>query len=450
MSRRDFTRSIPQPGHDRKALPRHGRWTLLLAVSAAYFLSLADRQLLAILQEPIKNDLRLLDTHLGFLSLLFALAYAFASFPLAHLVDRGRVSGTVIGTLGVWSAFTMLCGVATSFAVLAIGRAGVALGEAGCAPAGHALISARFPVHERARALSILSEAAVLGSAAAYGGGGILEQRYGWRTTFLILGAAGIAIIPILHFILRGESRTAPAASSHGFGLFRVAGEFWRLLSLRYLTLTMILSAIGGYGMTQWIGSFLVRVHDLPVADAGWRMLVGTAVSGIIGVLLAGFMSDRAGARDARAYAAVPAVLMALSVPMALLLSYSSTATIATITYSWCAAATVACAPPIFAVVQRLAPPTARGMAAALIIFMTNVAGLGVGPVLLGMISDLLTSAGYSESLRQTFITSAILFAASALMAVRAAFALPGDIAAASRHEAIEESFAPEEGVRRQ
>ncbi len=400
---------------------RRSALTALAVLCAAYLMNSADRQLLAILQEPLADDLGLSDTQLGSLGLYFAVAYAIASFPFAALADRGAVRIAIAGALVVWSAFTVLCGAAQGYLGLALARIGVAIGESGATPASHAVIAQRFPADRRATALSVLMFASVCGGVLAYGVGGYLAAEFGWRWTFVLLGVVGIVIAPVVWLGI-GPSpapERSSARESRG-GVQAMVHLFWRQRSLRWLTLAVACCGFSGYGLSQWMGSFLVRETGASLMEAGALMLGVGVTANAAGTLASGPLSDRFTKRDERAFGWLPAIGMLVAAPSVVMMCLAENKALMLIGFAGAQFTLAFCTTPAFALVQRLAPDDRRALAAATIILILTLVGSGGGPMAIGLISDALTAAGVQSSLRYAMLVCAASFAAGAACAALA------------------------------
>jgi MFS family permease len=170
-------------------------------LTLVYTSSHVDRQIMAIVLEPIKLELGATDTQMGFLiGLTFALFYATLGMPIAMLADRANRRNIITAAVTIWSGMTVLCGYAGSFFQLALARIGVGIGEAGSSPPSHSLISDLFPVESRGTAMGIFALGVNFGLLIAYLGGGILSEHWGWRATFVAVGLPGLVIAALLYF----------------------------------------------------------------------------------------------------------------------------------------------------------------------------------------------------------------------------------------------------------
>jgi len=389
-------------------------WILLIV----YIFNFIDRQIVNILAEPIARDLGLSDTQIGLMTgLAFALFYTVLGIPIARFADRSSTSrpAVIAVSLAIWSGMTALCGLAQNFSQMLLARIGVGVGEAGCTPPAHSLISDIVPPEKRSSALAFYSLGIPIGTLMGMVIGGILADFVGWREAFLIVGLPGVALALVVWFVLKDPRRSdaqmilrnqnQPAAlplmdalrvvmSSRAFVLLLFAGSAASFLS---------------YGKTTWTTIFFQRTHDLTPGEVGlWFGIVG-GVGGIVGTVLGGYLADRFGSKNRRHVLSAPAIGMALAVPLALL-AYNSP--------SWPMALVLLFLPtmfnsfyygPTYSAAQGLVPIRARAIAAATLLFFQNLIGLGLGPLFFGMLSDLLQPAYGTESVRYVLYGAAFL-----------------------------------------
>ncbi len=372
-------------------------------LALVYAFNFMDRQIMSILQEPVRQEFGLSDTQLGMLTgLSFALFYTSFGVPVAWLADRYRRVPIMAVACGVWSLFTAACGMAQSFGQLVTARVLVGAGEAGGSPPALSLLSDYFAPRERGLGMAIYSLGVPAGSAAGAALGGWVAAHYGWRMAFVAVGAPGVLLALLMPLIVREPVRGAlddgPPAPP--------AGALWPALRAcaadRTLLLTGLaagLSAFVGYAMLAWNPSLLTRTKGMALADiATWYALL-LGVTGLIGTFGAGWLADRLGARDPRWYAWLPALAFALLIPGlvgALLVP------------GWAGALACLAAPmlfnsvyvaPVLAVVQNAAPAQRRAIATALVVLIIALIGLGGGPLFLGTVSDLAKPALGDRSL---------------------------------------------------
>jgi MFS family permease len=394
---------------------------MLLLVYAFNFI---DRIMFGILVPPIKHEFLLTDTELGLLGgTAFALFYTALGIPIGWLADRLNRVWIVTIALALWSAFTAACGAAHNFAQLFAARLGVGIGEAGGVAPAYALISDYFPPARRARALAVYSFGIPLGSAAGILFGGLIAARVNWRAAFVIVGAAGLVLAPVFRLCVREPVRGGLDAAE------TVAaprlGEVARLLagkpSFWYLSLGAASASVMGYGVYFWMPSFLVRSYHLSLPQVSIYFSALTFVSGVAGIWLGGALADRFGSTRRAAYALVPAVAFLLTVPLyaAGLLAPASLGSLPIFVLPMALA--LAWLAPTASAIQHLVPAGMRAVAAALLLFIINLIGLGAGSYAIGALSDHFATAHGTESLRYAMLAgSGFYLLAAALYALGA------------------------------
>jgi MFS family permease len=370
------------------------RYYVAWLLCAIYAISIMDRQLVAILVEPIRKEFALQDWHMGLLSgLSFALFYTTLGVPLARLADRNNRVNIMAASLLVWSAFTGLTGFARTFVHLLIARIGVAVGEAGCNPAAYSLIGDYFEARRRATALSIFQMGGYIGSFLGLLLGGWIGHAYGWRAAFLIVGLPGIAVALLLKVTLRELPRgysdpvravvEPPPAG-------RVLRALWAKSSFRHLSFAAALHNFAVYGVGNWYAAFLMRSHGMSVAEAGTTLAIVTVIGGAAGTYLGGMLSDRFAARrqDSRYYLWIPALSLLIGFPLSqgVLLFDDTSIVIALLSpVVMCSAAYLA---PSITATYTLVGICERALASALLLFVISLIGLGLGPLFAGFASD--------------------------------------------------------------
>ena len=369
-----------------------------------YTLNFLDRQIIAILAEPIRKDLNLTDTQLGLLGgIFFAAFYTTFGIPMAWLADRGRRTWIIGASCAVWSGFTALCGTATNFMQLALFRMGVGIGEAGGSPPSYSLISDYFPPEKRGTALALYSLGVPLGSMIGAFAGGRIAAEYGWRTAFFALGLPGILLALVLVLVVREpkRGRLDPLAEGQTHEpappIFTAVGGFFANRTLVLTAISSALSAFVGYAMLTWNPPFLMRVKGMELTEiANWYALV-LGVTGVIGTFMAGYLVDKLGKKDRRWFAWVPAIAFTITIPFWLGLLWAPTWQIALCFLAVPALLNNAYLAPALTVVQNAVSPARRTMSGAILLFVLNIIGLGIGPVYVGRISDM-NKAEYGDN----------------------------------------------------
>jgi MFS family permease len=390
-----------------------------------YVLNFVDRSVINILAEPIKNELNLADWHIGLMSgLAFAIFYTTLGLPIARLADTRNRPLIISAALAVWSIFTALSGLAQNFTQLVLARIGVGIGEAGCSPPSHSLITDYVPRERRASALAFYSMGTPLGALVGMAVGGIVADAYGWRVAFFVCGLPGIAVA-VLAALTLVEPRSARAPAEHA-----KSSDFRTTLKLLALKRTFWLIAFAasikafiGYGHAPFTASFFLRNHPEEIAAlaAGFGLksvgFTGLALgviggtAGAVGALLGGFIADRFGARDLRAYVSVPAIAALISMPVYIFAITTETAALGIGVLAINAILGTLWYGPVYATAQSIVPPHMRATAAAVILFVINLIGLGLGPLAVGALSDVLAvtwDLGKAEGIRWALILSTL------------------------------------------
>ncbi len=382
--------AAPYPGYGSKSY----RAYVLGALLVVYTFNFIDRSLIGVLQEDLKKDLQIGDFELGLLGgPAFAVLYGLMGIPIARYAERhNRISIVALGA-AVWSAMTALSGFAGNFLQLALARIGVGIGEAACTPPSHSVISDYFPAQRRASALSIWGLGIPIGTMLAAVGGAWFVATVGWRWAFWLLGVPGLLAALILKLTVREPPRSGAAGPTPSFSdtLTAIArkASFWHMAA------GGALMALVGYSTAQFLISYFARtfvelgpeIEDryLP-ASLAFGAIAGFAVTA--GTFLGGFASDRLSHRYPRVYSWLPTIGVLLALPLYLLSFWQ--------TSFWPAFAILMVAPifhylylgPGFAVVQSIAPPRMRATATALLLLIVNLIGYGLGPPIMGALSD--------------------------------------------------------------
>lgn len=384
--------------------PLRVRRYVLFVLVVVYTFNFIDRQILSILIESIKADLQLSDQALGFLAgFAFAAFYATLGIPLALWADRGNRRNLISLALALWSAMTALSGMAQNFWQLAVARIGVGIGEAGCSPPAHSLISDYYPPRERATALGIYALGIPFGIMFGMFIGGWINEAFGWRRAFFVVGIPGLLLAALVRFTLpeprRGMSEQRQADDDRP-GMLETFAFLMRRPAFVHLAFGGALAAFVGYGVIAWFPAFLIRSHGLGTANIGLWFGLAMGVGGGIGMFLGGYLADRLGARDTRWYLWTVTVAMLIAVPFGALAYLADNPYLAMALFL----------PPIFAgnfwqatsfaQAQGLVRLRMRAVASAILLFIANIIGLGAGPWAVGALSDLLAPHYGDDSLR--------------------------------------------------
>lgn len=395
------------------------RWLVMGLLTLVYAFNFVDRQLLVILQEPIRDELGLMDWQLGVLSgLAFALFYSVLGVPIAHGAERFGRKRVIAISLAFWSAATAMMGAAQNFAQLALLRIGVGIGEAGSSPPSHSILSDIFPRERRATALSIFSTGVFLGYLVAYSAGGWLADGLGWRTAFVVVGLPGVLLAMIVAAVVREPPRGLAernyeigGAGEPGPlpGFLETLRLLWSRRAFRFLALAGSLQSLAGYGVGNFMPSYVARAHEMAIGDIGWRLALITGLGGAVAVALSGFITDRLSRRSQRWYALFPAITIALTLPLTFavfLAEDPGRMFVAYIPYEMLGATWLGAS---LAVAHSMVGLRQRAVASAVLFFLINLIGLGLGPLLVGGVSDLLRpEMGDAGALRIAIIVTAL------------------------------------------
>jgi MFS family permease len=376
---------------------------VLVMLTLVYVFNFIDRQLLVILQESIKKELHLSDTQLGMLSgFTFAIFYVTMGIPIARFADKGNRRNIVAISLGIWSLMTACSGLARNFIQLLLARIGVGVGEAGGSPPAHAMISDYFPPKRRSTALSLYSSGIYFGILIGFLMGGYLNQNLGWRTAFFVLGMPGIIFSLLFYFSVkeprRGATDESVSTETHSFT--QVIKLLYAKKTFVYLALATALHVFCIYGLANWAPSFLQRLHGLKSSEAGRLLGPIFGFGGAIGSFAGGFLTDRFGKEDKRWYVKIPAYAIIISIPCAAGALFLQNTFLSAACLGLCVLLQSAYLGPSIAVAHSLVPASMRSLTSAILFFALNLIGLGFGPMVVGMISDLLAPTMGVESLR--------------------------------------------------
>lgn len=428
---------------------------VLGALVLAYTLNVLDRVLVSILNEPIRQAFSLNDLQMGLLGgPSFAILYTIVGLPIARLAESFDRRAIIASCLIIWSTMTVLCGLAgwlhpvahvavflaalspvalaflkqrlwagfffvaaaaaisvaalpvfaqygmLAFGLLLISRIGVGIGEAGCIPTANSVLADYFPPERRATALSIFSLGAPLGAICAAVGGAWLAQQFGWRMAFLALGLPGVAI----GLLILATVREPPRETSQTPPPF---AEVVRLLAssstFRHLVTGAAIASFVAYGTGQFIFAFFSRTHGLSPMEAAFYFVIVAGLASAAGTFLGGYLGDRLTGRIPRALVLIPGIGLILSAPLYVLAFMAPSPALLLLALAPAALLHYAYIGPTFAVTQGLVHPRMRATAIAILAFVIALIGYGLGPPLVGLLSDLATSWAFAQATGDTF-----------------------------------------------
>ncbi len=406
-----MTTRTERPGYPALVL------TMLLIVYTFNFL---DRQILGILAKPIQASLHLSDAQFGAIGgTAFAILYSVLGVPLALLADRVGKTRVIAGSLVVWSGFTALCGTAVGFWSLFLSRLGVGVGEAGGVAPSYALIADYFPVERRARALAIYSMGIPIGLGSGVLLGAYIAALVNWQSAFITVGIAGILVAPVFLWLVRDRPR--PPAAVDRVPVLSVIPILTRKPAYWLLSIGAGCSSMAGYGLALWVPKIIAvhygwtANHDL--IKVGQFMGSLLLIGGTTGIFLGGVLADRLGTVDRAWYARIPAIAWLITAPTFMLGLFTPYPMFAWFLLLIPNALNTLWLGPIVTAAQHLAPSRMRAGASGTFLLVNNLLGLGLGPLLMGVLSDALKASYGADSLRYAAIIGVSLYLVAALLA---------------------------------
>jgi predicted MFS family arabinose efflux permease len=407
-------------------------FVLTLVCTANFF----NRQVLTLLLEPIRHELSLNDTQVGFLTgIAFTFVNVSLSIPIARLADRWSRRKVIALAVTVWSAMTICCGLAQNFVQLFLARMGVGAGQAGGSPPCHALTGDLFARQQRSTAIAILLMSTPLGMALGFLWGGWALQAFGWRQAFILAGLPGLLIGALVFFTLPEPRKgmadgVRVALRQPPFG--STVRLLWSIRSLRNMTIASMLQTFLQMGLTLWVPSFLMRSYGLSPRAVGTGMALAFGIGLIVGTLVGGRLIDVLGRRDVRWQFWIPTVASVLAATCSVAAFTGPPRDVflllgAQIVFGSLFASSMT------AIAQSLVPIAVRATTIACVLFVINVVAIGIGPQVMGIVSDLLRASYGEDSLRITLIGSAMSALPAALFYFLASRTYRSDLAAADR-----------------
>ncbi len=396
-------------------------WWVVIALTAVYTLSFVDRTILGLLVPSIKRDLAVSDTEIGVLQgLAFSVFYTLMGLPIGRLADRWNRRNLIVAGILVWSLFTTLGSVAKSFVLLFLTRIGVGVGEASLSPAGYSMLSDYFPKQKLGAAISVFYMGVFIGSSLALLVGGttidmlartpfitlpVLGTMASWRVTFVIVGLPGV-LFALLAWTIREPARRNLLAGPDGQATRLSFGEAMAQVRMRWqsvagISLAMVCQGMITYGLLAWIPTFFQRVHHWSPGQSGRALAAILLTFGCLGMYVGGRMSDRWQKRGVPEgplkVAVISAIGTLLLMPTALLVprpEWTVALLAPALFFDALAMGTAAAA------LQHIFPNQVRGMVSALYLFVLNLGGGSLGPLLPGVFNDYLfhdpNMVGYS------------------------------------------------------
>ncbi len=381
----------------RPGMPAGGRqaWYAVAILTLIYALHSVDRSIMSVLIEPVKKEFGLGDGQMGFLTgLAYSVTYSLAALPLGYLIDRVNRKRLMAALVSLWSGLTVLCGLMQNYPGLVAARLAVGAAEAGGAPAALSMIGDLVPPRRRSTAIAIFWSSTAIGTAASFVIGSVVAAHWGWRAAFLIAGLPGLVLALLLLLTVReprrGGEEAGPAADVERAPSL---AETWRcavrqpLFVHTFIGLT--LNSMMLSGMLIWQAAFLIRVHDVSLAQAGVLAGLAAGIFGGLGALVGGPIGDRAYRRGGlAALPAMSAVTTLLAVASGLV--FVAAPTLGTAMSGLIVFELVARTynGPSYSTILGAVEPRMRGLSVSSLQIATNLIGYGLGPLLAGLVSD--------------------------------------------------------------
>jgi MFS family permease len=386
----------------------------LLLLALIYVFSFIDRNVIAIVMEPIKQEFGVSDTVMGFLSgIAFASLYALISLPMGQLADKGVNRRNIIAICcSLWSVATVACGMVSQFWQLVIARMSVAVGEAGGMAPSVSMVSDLYPKERRSLAISVMMLGPHIGLLAAMVLGGWIAQTYGWRMVFIAFGIPGILFGIMLYFFTKDPRQTnIPTIkdAKDTRSLWVRMREILQIPGMYYLCFASGFAGLAGYGFGIWVPSFMVRHWDISLTIAGLSFGLASGVCAAIGSIFSGWLCDKKSQQDVRWQLKLPIIGLIISFPFAIAFLFSSPsfmvnigsiavpgaigfAAIFSFFNSWWPTLS-------YAAVSKLTEDSQRATGAAILNLFVTLCGAGLGPFLTGVFSDMFASHGEARGL---------------------------------------------------
>jgi len=380
------------------------KYYVLALLTLVYTFNHIDRQILTILLEPIRMEFGLSDTQLGVLTgIAFALFYATLGIPIAMWADRGNRRNILALSLTIWSGMTALSGMASNFTHLLLARIGVGIGEAGGTPPATSIISDLFPPENRAMALGIYTTGISFGILAGFLIGGFVYESYGWRTAFFVAGIPGILLALIVRFTLKEPPRGF-SEQREAKGSAPSLGEIFAFLkkqkSAQHMLIGGALICIVANGWLAMIAPYLIRHYGISVKEAGIALAILIGFFGGSGSIILGYYCDKLSRRSLVWRPKMIMITTAASIPFQIAFLYAGDIWLAYAFYAIPSFLGLLYASLSYTAMQELFTLRMRAFASALMLLCLTLIGIGGGPVIVGMISDVFKDTYGDESLK--------------------------------------------------
>ncbi len=429
---------LKAPGHEaRTPVSIKQAYYALFVLWLVNVVANIDRFAMGIVIQKVKIDLQLTDTQVGLVTgATFVIAYVAVGIPMARWLDRGTRRTILAWSVGLWSIMMLACGAAQNFVQMALARAGVGAGEAGCIPAAVSLIGDYFRGRKRTEALGIFQSAIAVSTIVGSPIIGIITDHYGWRVALLAFGLAGILLAVLIRLTLVEPVREAlrlPAAPLQPVGNTETLARSLRTIfanrAFRYLLISHGIFSIAFFGFGVWYPVSLLRTYGMSYTELGIFMGIVLGIAMLVASVVSGYLCPTVARRsgDERWMAILPAIFCLISVVAMVVASMDLSKPVVLVAGTIAFFFVVARTPPILGLSMELLPASMRSLATVVLVLATNVIGSAIGPIIVGMVSDSATaSLGEGPALRQAMLMTMPLFGlAGALLAFLPARFMP-------------------------
>jgi predicted MFS family arabinose efflux permease len=390
------------------ALGKSARQYALGILVVVYTFNFIDRQILAILLPAIKAEFLVADWVLGFLAgTAFAIFYATLGMPIALLADRWNRRNLIAVSLAIWSAMTALSGMAANIVQLSLARIGVGIGEAGCSPPAHSMISDYYPPEQRATAMGVFTVGISAGIMIAYLGGGWIAQNLGWRPALLIVGLPGLLLALIVRFTVKEPARGLSEArpdNDDRYGVMAVIRFLYRRKSFMHMSFGAALASFNAYAVLSFFPSFLIRSHGMNLQEIGMYLGLIIGISSAIGFVGGGYLADKVGQINKKYSLWIISASAMFAWLFVFPLYLLDNKFWVLILFFIASVPTNVYLATTFAQTQGLVRLRMRAVASAFLLFIINIVGLGLGPQFTGILSDILAPEFGADSMRYSLL----------------------------------------------
>jgi predicted MFS family arabinose efflux permease len=375
--------------------PLTNRWIALALLVLVAILNYADRFLIAGLAQPIKSHFGIGDAMMGALmGPAFALLYTVFTLPIARAADRHSRIAIIAGGCAVWSFFTLMSGMASTATMLTLARVGVGIGEAAFQAPAAALIAAYFPVHERGRAFALMGTAIYVGQMTGLAGGPAIAAATTWQSAFHALGVVGIALALASFIIIREPERNAVAHAAPVLPLAATIRLLINTPSVRLLATIMALGSLSGVTFGMWGPALFERAYGMSTQAAGTTFALSFGLPGLLGVLGFGFLADKLGKDDPTMQLRLTAIALGGATTMILAVTWTNSLMLARMFAIPAGLLGGGWSVGVLAGLQYLLPNAHRATGTALVLLISNMFAVVLGPVLAGQLSDWIAGTG--------------------------------------------------------